>query len=137
MALGDRPLLPPRVLLVMPDQWARALLRAALRDVGYDAVGTRTLESALRVRADDPERGAIRLIIIDQPTLGDADSGEQLAQLLAHHGAPKTLLLARATIDAVAGPWQNVLRRPVSVADVVAATAALLPLAAADRRPLD
>ena len=29
---------PPRVLIVMDDQWHRALLRAALRDVGYDAM---------------------------------------------------------------------------------------------------
>ena len=30
------PTLPPRILLVMPAQWPRALLRASLREVGYD-----------------------------------------------------------------------------------------------------
>jgi DNA-binding response OmpR family regulator len=127
---------PPRVLLVMPDQWARALLRAALRDVGYDAVGTDTLEAALRVRAVDPERGAVRLVIVDQPALSGA-GGESLARLLANHGAPASMLLARATVESPSEPWQRVLRRPVSVADVVSATAALLPLPAADRHPLD
>jgi hypothetical protein len=137
-AIVDPPrALPPRVLLVMPDQWPRTLLRAALRDVGYDAVGTRTLESALRIRAVDPDRGVVRLVIIDQSALGDAGSSDSLARLLARHDAPATLLLARATVGAGTGPWEHVLRRPVSVADVVAATVALLPLSAADRRPLD
>jgi hypothetical protein len=121
----------------MPEQWPRALLRAALRDVGYDAVGTRTLETAMRLRASDPERGPVRLIIVDQAALSGADSGEQLARLLARHGEPATLLLARATAEVPAGPWRRVLRRPVSVADVVVATEELLPLPAAERHPLE
>jgi hypothetical protein len=131
------PRLPPRVLLVMPDRWPRALLRAALRDVGYDAVGASSLGTALRVRAAEPGRGPVRLIIVDQSALSDAGDAEQLAGLLARHGAPATLLLARATMSPPSGKWQRVLRRPISVADIMTATAALLTLPAADRNPLD
>lgn len=128
--------LPPRILLVMPDQWTRALLRAALRDVGYDAVGTRTIESALRIPVVDPARGAVRLIIIDQPALSGA-SDEAVSRLLARHGTPATLLLVRAMVTPPEGPWQHVLRRPVSVADIVSAVATLLPLLPSQRHPLE
>ncbi len=125
----------PRVLIVMPEQWPRALLRAALREVGYDAVGTRTLSSALRIRRDEPERGPVQLIILDQSVVrGDK---EQLLRLLSLHGAPATILIARPTIAAPDGPWQRVLVRPVSVDDIVAATQQLLPLSPDERHPLD
>ena len=127
---------PPRVLLVMPEQWPRALLRAALREVGYDAVGTRTLSSALRVNADEPDRGPIRLVILDQSVLG-AEVDSQLAALVARNSSPATILLARPTLAIPDGPWQRVLRRPVSVGEIVAAAQASLPLSPERRRPLD
>lgn len=120
----------------MPDQWPRALLRAALREVGYDAVGTRTLVAALRVPPAEPERGPVRLVIVDQPALGPG-SDEQITRLLARHGTPDTILLARAAVATPAGPWQRVLHRPVSVADVVSAAQELLPLELDSRHALD
>src|SRR5436305_4966936 len=45
-------LLPPRVLIVMADQWRRAGLRAALRAEGYDAIdrkSTRLNSSHVRI----------------------------------------------------------------------------------------
>lgn len=119
----------------MADQWPRALLRAALRDVGYDAVGTRTLETAQRLPEVDADRGSVRLIVVDQSAVGG--HGRELEQLLARHGTAAALLLASATADAPVGPWRRVLRRPVSVAEIVSAVEALLPLPAADRRPLE
>src|SRR5262245_23489785 len=116
----------PRVLVISAEQWHRALLRAALRDVGYDAVGAPSVTAALRFRADAAGRGPVRLVVVDQPALGEGD--DALARLLARHGAPAALLLARATVGAPAGPWARVLVRPVSVADVVATVEALLPL---------
>jgi CheY-like chemotaxis protein len=130
------PFLPPRVLIVMPDQWPRALLRAALREVGYDAVGAGSLAAALRVRSVQPERGPVRLIIVDQ----HAHSGpndEQLTRLLARHGEPATMLLARTAVAAPARVWQRVLRRPVSIAEIVTAVQTLLPLLPEAYRPLD
>ena len=127
--------LPPRVLIVMPDQWPRALLRAALRERGYDAVGTRNLDSALRIRPDEIERGPVRLIIVDQPALtGDAT---ELTPLLERHRAPATILLARATQPVPIGGWQKILRRPLSIEDIVTASEALMPLDATDRKPID
>ena len=120
----------------MPEQWARALLRAALREVGYDAVGTRTLSSALRVNPNEPDRGPVRLIILDQSVLGGDADGE-LAQLLARNSSPATILLARPTLAVPDGPWHRVLRRPVSVGEIVAAAQASLPLSLEDRHPLD
>lgn len=127
----------PRVLVVMADQWPRALLRAALRDVGYDAVGTRSLETALRLPDVEADRGSVRLIVIDQSSLGDEAGAPEIDELLVRHGTPPLLLIASATVEPPIGPWQRVLRRPVSVADIVAAVERMLPIPAEARRPLD
>jgi DNA-binding response OmpR family regulator len=124
------------VLVVMPDQWPRALLRAALREAGYDAVGARDLIAALRASRAEPGRGPVRLVIVDQSALGSA-SDEQLGRLLARHGTPTAILLARAAVAARAGPWRRVIRRPVSVADIVTAVQAVLPLPPEGRHALD
>lgn len=127
---------PPRVLVVMPAQSPRALIRAALRQAGFDAVGASSLASALLVRPDEPERGRVGLIIVDQPAIGGARERERLAALVARHGAPAAMLLARATVSSPAGPWTHVLRRPVSVEDVVTATRSMLP-SSGQRPPLE
>ena len=136
VVIDPAPRAAPRVLVVMADQWPRALVRAALRDVGYDAVGTRSLETALRLPDVEGDRGAVRLIVIDQSAVGDS-IGPELEELLGRHSTPLLLLLASVTIEAPAGPWQGVLRRPVSVADIVAAVEKMLPIPGAARRPLD
>lgn len=128
--------LTPRVLIVMPEQWPRALLRAALREVGYDAVGTRSLSSALRIRPDEPERGSIRLVVLDQSVVSRGRR-DQLLQLLSVHKTPATILIARPTVAVPEGRWQRVLTRPVSVDDIVSATRQLLPLSPELRHPLD
>lgn len=118
---------PPRVLLVMPEQWPRALLRAALRELGYDALGARGLSSALRVPPNEADRGPVRVIVIDQAALSRAGDDE-LARVLARHDSPATILLARPTVTAPDGPWRRVLRRPVSIGDILAAVQSLIPL---------
>jgi hypothetical protein len=120
----------------MPEQWPRALLRAALRELGYDAVGTRSLSSALSVQPKEADRGPVRLIVLDQSVLGSTGDDE-LARLLARLSSPATILLARPTIAAPAGPWQRVLQRPVSVGDILSAVQALLPLSLGQRHPID
>jgi hypothetical protein len=124
------------VLVVMPEQWPRALLRSALRETGYDAVGTRTLSSALRIPVTMPGRGPVRLIVVDQGALDD-EAGERLARLVASHGHPATMLLARSTSATPAGSWDRVLKRPVSVADIVRGVQEVLPLSPGMRRALD
>jgi hypothetical protein len=121
------------VLLVMPDQWPRALLRSALREVGYDAIGTRTPASALRVRPSDPR--SMNLIVVDQAAIASGDDAA-LTRLLARHDDPPTILIARSTASTPAGPWRRVLRRPLSVADIAAAVESLLPLPPSARHPI-
>jgi hypothetical protein len=130
------PSAPLRVLLVMPAQWPRALLRAALREVGYDASGARDVDGASYQASDDPTRGPVRLIVIDQDALpaGDASRLETLRQ---HAPAADLLLLAPATRRPIEGPWRRVIRRPASMADLVQAIEAMLPLPPDVRRPLD
>ena len=119
----------------MPEQWPRALLRAALREAGYDAVGTRNLGTALRIRSDEPDRGPIRLVVVDQSALSGAH--DKLRELLSRHGAPPTILLARSTLATPVGPWQRVLKRPVSVEEIVTAVQDLLALPYELRHPID
>jgi hypothetical protein len=128
--------LPPRVLLVMPEQWPRALLRAALREAGYDAVGTRDLTGALRARPDAPERGPVRAIVMDQAAVPPRGISP-VTRLLSQHGDPPAILLARPTRAPSEGPWRRVLKRPVSIDDIVSATQDVLPLEPALRHPVD
>lgn len=127
---------PPRVVVIMPDQWTRALLRAALREEGYDAIGSRGVREAFRVRADDPERGPIRLVIVD----GDALAAVPAAlgpSLIERLGRPPAILIRRATRSMPNGNWALVIQRPVSVDDIAVAARALLPLPTSARHPVD
>jgi hypothetical protein len=134
---------PPRVLLVMPEQWPRALLRAALREAGYDALGAAGLAAALRYRTESRDRGLVGLILVEQAALADEESGTLLDALFRRHGYPAAVLLARAMPAhplpraAAATPWRRVIRRPASIADLVAAVEALLPLPPGSGRPIE
>jgi hypothetical protein len=133
---------PPRVLVILPDQWPRALLRATLRERGYDAIGARSVASALRVPPHTPLRGPVEVIVLDQQALGDAagePGGAEAAALLDRYATAATVLLARASVRPPAVPraWTRVLRRPVSVAEVAAAVEALRPLPPEARVPLE
>lgn len=119
----------------MTDQWPRALLRAALREGGYDAVGTRALAGAARLAADAPDRGPVGLVILAQEALAGADRSD-LDRLHEAAGAP-IVLLAKAGGGDSAGPWVRVVHRPVSIGELVRVVEALVPLSADDRRPLD
>jgi DNA-binding NtrC family response regulator len=119
----------------MPDQWRRALLRAALREVGYDAVGARNLEDARRYRAIEPGRGTVQMVIVHVDALESA--GAELSEMLASHHTPPVVLLAHATHEAPPGAWSRVMQMPFSVADVVEAVQSAVPLPASKKYPLD
>jgi hypothetical protein len=127
----------------MPEHWPRALLRAALREVGYDAVGAPNLAAALHFPAEAPGRGPVRLVLVDQAALADEEAAAQLPLLLRRHGEPAPVLLARAMPatalpqSTATIPWRRALRRPASVGDLVAAIEAIVPLPAGSRRPID
>jgi len=127
--------LPPRILLVMPAQWPRALLRAALREAGYDASGTRALKAALHQAAPGVGRGPLRLVVLDQDALAEED-GRDLDELRRISGAPM-MLVAPVTRRVPRGPWASVVRRPTSIGTLVQAIESLVPLAPEARRPVD
>jgi hypothetical protein len=114
----------PTVLIVIASHWPRALLRAALRDAGYNAIGTSTLKEALAFPAG--EGGRVGLIVLDH-TVVDGRDYPLLADLLARHPHALTLKLESATHRPDSRAWSHVLRRPVSIAEIVRVTQSLLP----------
>lgn len=113
----------------MPDQWPRALLRAELRERGYDALGAPGLAAALAYPVSVPERGPVRLLLLDQTALGPPDE-PLLARLVERHGHPTSVLLTRAGQAPASSDWTRVLHRPVTIAALADAVTSLLPLAA-------
>jgi len=130
------PSLPPRILLVMPAQWPRALARAALREVGYDASGAPVLKAAVHQAARDSARGPVRLVVLDQEALAE-DEGSDLEALRSRTFAAPIVLLAPATRRVREGPWTRVIRRPTSIAALVQEIESLIPLEPAARQPID
>jgi len=134
--------LPPRVLLIMPEQWPRALLRAALRETGYDALGAPSVTAGLRYRAVAEGRGLVALIVVDQAAVGDPEASERLMALRHRHRDPPLVLLTSATapaeitLDAAHGVVRR-LRRPASLAELIAAVQSALPLEPGAAHPLD
>lgn len=108
----------------MADQWPRALLRAELTELGYDAVGALDLEHALRYPPSEPDRGPVGLIIVEQSML----VGDALDLLRKRHGGPPVILLAGGGGPEPPGPWDRVLRRPVSIGEITGVVQTLLPL---------
>jgi hypothetical protein len=120
----------------MADRGPRALLRAALRDAGYDALGAPDLGAALSYPATEAGRGPVRLIILDQAVLlgvGDAP----VTRLLNRYGEPTTLLLASAMAPRPQHSRGRVIQRPTSIADITRAVQHLLALPAATAHPVD
>jgi CheY-like chemotaxis protein len=126
----------PRILVVMTAQWPRALLRAALRELGYDASGTRALKMALHQAAPDSARGPVRLVVLEQEALAE-DEGSHVEELRARTSGAPMVLLAPAMRRVREGPWTRVIRRPTSIATVVQVIETLVPLAPEARQPID
>ncbi len=118
--------LPPRVVIVSDEQWARAGLRAELRERGIDAVGARDVPEALIAGASAPGRGPVRVIVVEQDALGDEISAGMLSRVRERLGRPSIMLLAHATRTVPPGDWTVVLKRPVSIGDVADAVARLV-----------
>jgi hypothetical protein len=137
--VGEPPvdyLVPPRVLLIMAEQWPRALLRAALREAGYDASGTLTLEGALYQSTPDSDRGPIRLVVVDQEALTD-EEWHRLKDLQARAPGAALLLLAPTTRPVHEGPWAKIVQRPTSIAELVEVIERMVPLPPELRHPIE
>ena len=84
--------------------------------------------------AAEAGRGPLRLVVLDQDALTDADEPELEAFRAA--GIP-ILLLAPAVRGVHGARWTQVIRRPFSIGDLVQAIEKLLPLPPEARRPVD
>jgi len=125
---------PPRILIMSPDQRSRALLRAELREAGYDAIGASSLTTTPRYPPDEPDRGPVRLFIVD----GDAAAAPALLERTRARYPGSRFLLIRSGAAAAPPhppdppdpprPWQRVLRRPITIGEIVAAARELVPL---------
>jgi hypothetical protein len=120
----------------MPDQWPRALLRAALREAGYDAGGTLTLEGALHQLRPDPDRGPVSLVVVDQAALTEAE-WHWLMDIQARVPEAALLLLAARTRPVPEGPWATIVYRPTSIAELIGVIERLLPLPRELRHPIE
>ena len=118
--------LPARVIIVSHEQWARAGLRAELRERGIDAVGVRDIPEAL-TQHPQSGRGPVRLLLIDQDTLSDDVHAGMLRRVRTRLGDPRMILLAQATRDTAPGDWALILRRPVTIGEIADAVLRLLP----------
>lgn len=122
----------PRVLIILSEQWPRALLRAELRERGYDAQGAPSISDALVYPATDPEHGSVRLVIVDQAAVEGA-APDLLERLRAQHPEAQLLLLARAGAEAPAGAWTAVVHGPFGMDEVLHAVERLVPPQPASR----
>jgi len=119
--------LPARVVIVSDEQWARAGLRAELRERGVDAVGVRDIPEVLIHGHPQPGRGPVRLMVIEQDALSDEVRAGMLARVRARLGEPLVVLLAHATRETPPGDWDLVIRRPVTIGEVADAVQRFLP----------
>ena len=60
-----------------------------------------------------------------------------MTSVLERHAGSVAVLLARGGTIPSAGPWQRVIRRPISIAGIVHAVLELLPLPAELRHSID
>jgi hypothetical protein len=123
--------LPPRILVVSADQWPRALLRAELREAGYDAIGASTLLRALRHPSRDAARGPVRLLVVDSRAAVPEPAALEQARL--RYPGVRLVVVHRAGA-APPGPWAATLRRPVAISEIVATVRRLVPLHTREQR---
>jgi hypothetical protein len=115
-------------VIVSDDQWLRAGLRGELRERGYDAVGTRDLAEAVRASRPEPGRGPVRLVLVDQTSLGGgvrADAVDRLRR--ATWQQVRLVLIAPRNRKEAEGEWTDVLGRPITVGDIADRVAQMLP----------
>ena len=125
----------PRVIIISNDQWARAGLRAELREHGYDAIGAWDVEDAAQYVLPRSDRGPVALVIVDQDVVDDQTTDTLRRWRIALR--TKLVLLARVTRSRPPGDWDEVVKRPIGVGAIEALVQRLVPLAVDRARPVD
>jgi hypothetical protein len=109
----------PRIVIVSDDQWLRAGLRGELRERGYDAVGARDVTEAVHTSRREPDRGPVRLVLVDQTSLGSELDAGAVDRLRRATWQARLVLIAPRNRKEAEGPWAHVLRRPITIGDIV------------------
>ena len=130
------PVLLPRIVIVSGDQWLRAGLRGELRERGYDAIGARDLAEALDTARPEAGRGPVRLVLVDQSSLGDELDADAVRRVRRATWEAPVVLIAPRNRPEAQGEWTEVLRRPIAIGEIVEFVARALPHGHADG-PLD
>jgi hypothetical protein len=125
---------PPRILLVMPEHWPRALLRAELIERGFDVVGAPDLSAALLARPVEKGRGPVRFILIDQGALVEPHS-RLLDLLLSRHRNPRLVLLANSQLETPPGAWDQIVHKPALIGQIASAVEQAVSAAEEQQRP--
>lgn len=116
--------LPPDIVLVGHDWNPRALVRAQLIEEGFEVLATDTWPDARRhlLAGTTP-----RLVIVDLQGLPDAET--VLNELTVLVGPQRVLILAAAATlprETIEQFTSNILARPVTVGEIVAAAMRLV-----------
>lgn len=107
------------MVLVVPQHWERALIRAELIERGHDAVGMQGLGDLLlfRTRTAAAAHGPVGLVLVDREALTGRRQ-RLLGPVRACYPDVPFLLLAGGTTTMPGGPWTAVLLRPISIGDI-------------------
>jgi hypothetical protein len=104
----------PRVLVALGDRWTCVLLCAELRERGYVATCVARLSAELLLSEPD---APVRVAVADGETLRERDSAT-LLWFRATGDGPACLLLLAADAETIAGPWDESLRRPLTLGNL-------------------
>lgn len=105
------------IVLVVPQHWERALLRAELVECGHDVAALRGLGELLLFRPAQAGHGPISVVLVDRKALAGRRR-QLLAVVQARNPGARFVLLAGATDTIAHDPATVVLRRPVSIGQV-------------------
>lgn len=103
----------PRIIVSLGDRWAGVLLCAELRERGRVAAYADGLAAALLL-PDPWEVSPVRVVLVDRESLRDRDLAT-LRWFRASGEGPAAILLTAADGPLPAGPWDRMLRRPVTI----------------------
>jgi hypothetical protein len=105
------------IAIAVEDHWTCALLCAELRERGLRARCVDHLAAALLL-SEEEEREPTRLVVTEARVLQGADV-PALQSLRAVDGRPAVLLIAPANSAVPDGPWDRLLRRPLTFGSLV------------------
>ena len=103
----------PRIAVALDDHWACALVCAELREDACDASCVDRVAPVLLL-SEAAEAGSIRAVVLEREHLRERDVAA-LKWSRAIDGEPAVLLLAAAGAELPSGPWDLVMRRPVTL----------------------